>query len=264
MIFTKERFQKLAGILTESDASKNPPETLLDIPVGQMKTVDDFQTYLQRLPKTSLAKLQLEIDTINKEHASQFEGMQTLYHGTTKKKAEKIRRGGFELTAGERSGFMGSTKVVQNQAIFLSGDKGIAHAFGANRDPYGGPEADTIEVKADIHNTLDMTRWGKQIPLDIRKYVVAKLSEYEGADIKRPKQEDMFWMIDQPEIVELIKKSGYDSVRFAESTATKRAMGLEKSSGDTVAVFDPLKLHIAVVPLRNLRDIFEYVKHLAT
>jgi len=63
-LFTKRRFQKLAGILMETNASANYPETLLGIPIGEMKTVDDFQSFLRRLPKTSLIKLQTEIDDI--------------------------------------------------------------------------------------------------------------------------------------------------------------------------------------------------------
>ena len=153
----------------------------------------------------------------------------------------------------------GATETTQNLAIFLSNSKSLAMAFGSNRDEYEGREAEVVKVKADIHNPLNMKKWGRQIPLEIRKIAMAELQAYEGRAIRRPTQEDMFWFIDQPSIVNAIKTLGFDAVVFSESTATKKSLGLGKTDGDTYAVFDTSKLHIAEKKIQGLKGILKYI-----
>jgi len=225
-----------------------------------IKSTEDLSQKLKQMPREEVQTIQDEINKINQKYKSQFSGMVTLYHGTTNAIAEKIKKSGFKLTQGVRSGFLGSEKNIKNQAIFLSDDKSLARAYGANRDPHEGRDAQVLEVKADIKNTLDMTKWGSQIPLEIRKMALKILSDYEGKKIRKPAQEDMYWMIDQPEIVQVIKDEGYDSIRFSESRTTKKTLDI-MGSGDTIAVFDPSKLHIMDLPIKGgLKGVIDYLQ----
>ena len=224
-----------------------------------MEHVHEFQSWLVR-NKDKIQALQDEVNRVNDEYRNSFEGAVTLYHGTSPDVADLIRQGGFQLTKGLRTGgFLSAEYEVDNQAIFLSEDKGLARGYGGNRSDF---EADVqvLEVRANISNTLDMTQWGKQIPLDLRKFMLQALSNYEGKKISRPTQSDMFWFVDQPEIVEEIKAAGYDSIRFAESTATKKSLGLDKTAGDTIAVFDPSRLSVFKLPAAGIGGIFQYLK----
>lgn len=231
-------------------------ENLLTTEFSGIKTVDELRDKIRSMPVAKVREIQAEIDEINGEP---YSGMTTLYHGTTNKIADKIEKEGFKLTRGTRSGFLGSDIPVDNLAVFLSDNKSLARAFGANRDPYGGPDTKVLEVKADINDTLDMTSWGSQIPKEIRSVALESLENYEGRKIKKPTQADMFWLIDQPEVVEAIRKAGYDSVRFSESRATKKALG--EMGGDTIAVFDTSKLHIAVPQISGLQGIINYLNN---
>ena len=184
--------------------------------------------------------------------------MQTLFHGTTSSIAKKIKDGGFKLTKGKRSGFMGIEKEIDNLAIFLSDNKSLARAYGSNRDPHDGRDTDVVEVKADIGNILNMTKWNTAIPLELRKIGLKLISEHEGRNIKKPVQEDIFWLIDQKPFVSEIQNMNYDSVLFSESRATRKALG--GVDGNTIAIFNPKKTHILRNPIINLNDLYEYSK----
>lgn len=202
------------------------------------------------------------MDQLYAKATAKYKGMKPLFHGAPASIINKIRDGGFKLTQGERSGFMGMVKKVQNLAVFLSEDKQLARAFGDNRDPYGGANAGVVEVRANIKKTLDMTKWGKQIPLQVRRVGLDLIEEDEGYRPRKPRQDEMFWLIDQPEFVDEVKAAGYDSVRFKESTATKKALGLDRTSGDTIAVFDMNRLHVVPLPsdtVRSMRGLFSYL-----
>jgi hypothetical protein len=234
------------------------PSHFLRRVLANITSVGELETTLSSLPSGDKERLKQSVKEINENYLQQFEDMPRLYHGTTSDIARKIKESGFRLTEGRRSGFLGAERRVKNQAIFLSDDKGFARAYGANRDPYGGADTEVLEVRANIKNTLDMRKWGGHIPKDLRKLMLKKLSDYEGEEVKRPKQEDMFWLLDQPEVIQMMKKLGYDSARISESRATRRALGIR--SGSTMAVLDPKNLHIPKPPLHTLEDLLELVR----
>lgn len=247
-----QKFQKFSLLLESLD-------TIQEL-IGIVKNQNDMKDKIERLNREDKQELLSAIKDINQKSRQRYSNMLTLYHGTTNPIATKILSGGFQLGKGKRSGFLGSEKVVNNLAIFLSDTKVLARAYGSNRDPHDGRDTRVLEVKANIKNPLDMSIWSGKIPRSIRDVALETLSEYEGRRITRPKQEDMFWMIDQPEIVEAIKEEGFDSVIFVESRATKKALGVNpKEHAATYAVFKPQDIHIVRDALVNMEDLYNHI-----
>jgi hypothetical protein len=136
----------------------------------------------------------------------------------------------------------------------------VAASYGSNRSEHGN-DLEVVEARANLKNGLDMTSWGRQIPEEIRKAALAAISEWEGRRIRKPRQEDIYWFVDQPEIVDMIKKMGYDHVIFGESSASHRSLGVDpKTAGPTYAVFYPELLHIPKPPM-NIGNLFDYLKN---
>ena len=216
---------------------------------GQPSSPEDMRSWLAR-NKDKIPAMQAEINKINDEYMSQFDNMQTLYHGTPN--FEAISKQGFQLTKGQRSGFMGSSQTVDNLGIFLSTNKGMAQAFGQNRADLKNMKV--LEVKADIRNTLNMKDW-KALPLEIRKIAVKLIRDYEGRAVREPSQSDYHWLMDQPIFVNAIKDAGFDSAMFGEGKYVEKHLG---ASGDTVAVFEPSKLHLPQEPLSTMTDIYNH------
>jgi hypothetical protein len=206
-------------------------------------TPNAVREQLQRLSRDDLARLQDELNAMDDAVAARFAGMARLWHGTPASIAEAIRKRGFALTKGRRSGFLGSTHEVDNLAIFLTENKALAAAFGANRTDRYGENVEVLEVYADLRQPLDMTTWAR-VPKPLRVRGEALLGQ------KRPKQEDLFWLVDQPAFVNAVRDLGYDAIRFTESAETVKALGLGRKGEVTVAVLDPTRLHVAP-PLRG-------------
>ena len=227
---------------------------------ANISTDEELASWLRSISKGNLEKMQKEVDAINNQYKLRFSNMQKLYHGTTSKIANQIRKGGFLLTKGKRTiGFMNAEKTVNNLAVFLSRNKSMARAYGVNRDPYGGSDTEVLEVMADIHKILDMTKFGSHIPTNVRKTIIGALNWYSGRKTKQPNQSDIYWLVDQPEVVNAITENGYDAVEFNESRTTKKQLGV-LDSGTTVAVFNPRLLHLINVPLKTLQDIVDYTQ----
>lgn len=210
-------------------------------------SVDDVRDQLKRLSREDLARLQDELNAMDDAVAAQFATMTRLYHGAPRSITERIRAQGFKRVKGRRSGFLGATWEVENLAIFLAEDKRLASVFGGNRVDRPGDSAETLEVFADIHQPLDMTVWAR-VPKPLRVLGERIVGARYGT--KRVKQDDMFWLIDQPEFVDAVKAQGFDAIRFLESADTVRSLGLPRKGMVTVAVFDPARLHV-VPPARG-------------
>ena len=251
-------FEKaLEDAIEKSEVSEAPApisNPLDQIPMGDFEGYYDFQKWL-RSNRDKIPELQRQLDIeIEKQKEKYKESIaafpKVLYHGTTIEIANSIAEEGFKITEGLRAGILGSNVSVQNQAIFLSDTKDLATSFGKNRTS-SGRQYVVLEVRSSINNTLDMTKWSASIPLSLRRLMLSELSEWEGERITRPRQEDFHWFLDQESIVSEIKKMGYDSVKFSESTSTKKSFGLPKDSGYTYAVFDPAKLEVFNPPKMN-------------
>lgn len=255
MLLVIKEIYKMYSVVEKIDnlLNENNKKILRDL-LNNPQTVNDIDNAISNMDKESKKKV---LDIIR--DVSKGESKYTLYHGTTNKIADDIIERGFRVTTGKRSGFMGSEREVQNLGIFLSDSEQLAHAYGANRDKYDGKDTTVLTVYPQISNMLDMRTWNSKIPLDIRKTSLEALSREEGKEIKKPTKEDMYWLMDQPEIVNLIKQNGYDSVVFSESPQTKRELGVSSSiKANTYLVFEPSKLKVK----RKLKTKEELLKFL--
>lgn len=175
-----------------------------------------------------------------------------LYHGTPKYK--DILDNGFKITNGQRSGFMGSTKQVENQGIFLTDSKIIAHRFGENR---GDRNYKVLSVCANIHNILDFSEL-KNIPKDIIKLGLNICNAYNGSKKTKLARKDIWWLLDNKDFCNLIKENGYDSVKFQEEYTQSKKDG--DINANTYLVFDVKKLSLKTDKLNTLEEVFNQIK----
>ena len=208
-------------------------------------TPNAVREQLQRLSRDDLARLQDELNGLDDAAAARLVGMTRLWHGAPASIAERIREKGFARTKGRRAGFLGATYEVDNLAIFLTENKALAEAFGRNRTDRHGEGTEVLEVYADLRQPLDMTMWAK-VPKPLRELGEKLVQGYFHQ--KRPKQEDLYWLVDQPAFMDAVRDLGYDAVRFHEGAATVKALGLGRKGEVTVAVLDPTRLHVAPPP----------------
>lgn len=244
-----KQYLKCNSLMVESPNTKEEILSLLDYPENEKQTKNNFLN----LSKDKKQEVINKLENINKHRLKN-----EMYHGTTNAIADEIKKNGFKLTKGQRSGFMGSDKTVENLGIFLSDDSNLAKGYGVNRDKHDGRDTAVLTVIPNINKTLDMTKWDSTIPLSIRKLGLVLVSEEEGKNIKKPAQSDMFWLADQKEFIDKIKTEGYDSIKFKESSATKKALGVAKSDANTYMVFDPDKIKIKK-GVKTFRDLVEYL-----
>jgi GNAT superfamily N-acetyltransferase len=214
-------------------------------------TPNAVREQLQRLSRDDLARLQDELTALDDASIARFTGMTRLWHGAPASIADKIRERGFARTKGRRSGFMGSTFEVDNLALFLTENKALAEAFGRSRSGRG-EGTEVLEVYADLRQPLDLTVWAK-VPKSLRALGEKLLAAHGGS--KKPKQEDVFWLIDQPAFMDAVRDLGYDAVRFYESAETVKSLGLARKGEVTVAVLDPARLHVAPPPRGTLGSL---------
>jgi hypothetical protein len=214
--------------------------------VKDCNNYDDFLTLIKSFSDIDKKYLQEYADKINNPTDKGI----LLYHGTGKYK--DILDNGFKITKGERSGFMGGINEVDNQGIFLTDNKTVAHFFGENR---AYRNYDVIHVYANLKNCLDFTDL-KNIPLDIKKLGLFLINEYEGTNKKTLARRDIWWLLDIKEFVDLLKNKGYDSVRFKEDYKIKIPQ-----ESNTYLVFDTNNLTIKKPIIKNLQDFYEYIKN---
>lgn len=223
----------------------------LEIPENlDLTTFDTFRNSLYQLSKEQLRQLQDIWDELKNNSVS---GWIELYHGTPRKHAEEIKRSGFKLTKGERSGFLGATKIVDNQGIFLSDSRRVAHFYGSNRAD-GSSEVLTVYVDPSS-KILDIDQ---KIPPAINRLGVDILKQWDGKTRRKIPILEWWWLLDRPEFSQFIKKQGYDGVRFREDLHIRRMAG----SGNTYIIFDPDKIKIKDGPgtMNTLHSFYSWLK----
>jgi GNAT superfamily N-acetyltransferase len=225
-------------VKTNPNPRRRNPSVFDTLTPGDLPSIRE---QLRKLSPENQGRLQDELNAMDDALAASLAGRMRLYHGTQRDIAEGIRARGFARTKGKRSGFMGATYEVENQGIFLTENRALAEAFGRNRSDYG-KGTEVLEVFADVRSPLDMTVWSK-VPKPLRVLGERLVSARYGQ--KKPKQEDMFWLIDQPEFMDAVRASGYDAVRFYEGAATVKSLGLGRKGEVTLVVLDPSRLQVA-------------------
>jgi len=258
----------LIAIISEGQKSKTPAlQKILGggrssavEKIGGFSSIEELRSILSGLEGSEIQSIQDELDAADAELSSALARFPSFYHGSTLPIIEKIREGGFKLTKGRRSGFLGSDVQVDNLAVFLSKSKAMARAYGQNRDATGGRNSGVIEVKVKTSSTFNMNSWGTTTPLDIRKVALGLIYKEIGRKVRKPRQDDIYWLVDQPEFIHILQAYGYDSASFMESPSTLRSLGLDKSEGQTLAVFDPSDIFLSPKPFRGIGGLFRYLK----
>ena len=217
------------------------------------KSADEFIESLKQKTNEEKKKIIEMLETMNNEKYTNFSKnskIKKLYHWTNKDFDN------FELTDGHRTGFMGSTYLVKNKAIFLSEDKQLARFYGENRSDVLGGKMKLLEVYPDIRNPLDLT---KVIDKNIKKKALELIKEYDGEKRNSIPIKYQEWLLDSEEFIKVLKENWYDSVRFNEWASFKSGNNSIKNKENiTVAVLDPSKLLIyKPASTSQLKQIYE-------
>lgn len=103
---------------------------------------------------------------------------------------------------------------------------------------------------------LDIKRVG--LRLILRRGGAGRVNnDYNGSKLKSIADRDWFWLLDQTEIVNMIKNKGYTGVQFREGAATKRLAGVK--DGHTYLIFDPASIQIKERDGMTIKDFYEWL-----
>ncbi len=218
-------------------------------PLDSFKTREEFVSFLKR---SSVQERQAILDWAEKinygEYARKLGTSHPvlLYHGSPQ---DKIASQGFQVTMGQRNiGFMGAGYSVQNQGVFMTDSKEMAHFFGSNRSD-GGRNYRVYTAYANLDHIFDATG---VMPLHFRKLGLKLIGNYYGKKKSKLAESDIWWLLDRPEFVQLIKDAGYTAVRFKENYAIRKQTS---KSAFSYLVFDPVHLMIKQPSNDMLRDV---------
>ena len=220
-------------------------ESLQD-PRIDLSTFETFMASMKKLPRDELIRFN---EMMIAERERRRQGLTKLYHGTSPKAAQNIRDQGFQLTKGQRSGFMGAIDEVDNQGIFLTDAESLARYFGGNRSEFEGDHK-LLEVYVDTSRVLDAT--GK-VPRELHRLGAKLINDYEGTKFRSIPAQEWWWVLDQPEFVNAVKQMGYTGVKFQESKAVRN----EGGEGNTYLIFDPSSIHQLSF---TVEDFYEWLK----
>jgi len=174
-----------------------------------------------------------------------------LYHGSPQ---ESIDHQGLQIRTGQRSrGFMGANYEVQNQGIFMTDSKNMAHYFGSNRSNYG-KDYKVYEAYCNVDPILDLS---KPFTGQIKKIGLNLVNKYSGTSKTKLAESDIWWLLDQSEFIEFIKKAGYASIKFKEDYSIRK--NIDKNSYSYL-IFDPSRIMIKSQP--NLDVVIQKINQM--
>jgi hypothetical protein len=220
-----------------------------------MSSYESFNKSLSKIPREQLMQLSGVLDQMREKIRKPHAGYIELYHGAPQKHAEDIRKNGFKITKGKRSGGITGLEYeeeVDNQGIFLTDSKPMAQFFGSNRSDY---ENDWKMFTCYVDSTKIVS--SDNMALDIKRVGLRLINDYNGSKLKSIADRDWFWLLDQTEIVNMIKNKGYTGVQFREGAATKRLAGVK--DGHTYLIFDPASIQIKERDGMTIKDFYEWL-----
>jgi len=224
-------------------------ENQLPPPLDSFRTKDDFLAFLKKATKEDRQAILDWAEKINHEQYTKKLGTDrpvTLYHGSPQ---DKIAHQGFQVTMGQRSsGFMGASYSVQNQGVFMTDSKEMANYFGSNRSD-GGRNYRVYTAYANLDHVFDTT---KGMPLEFRKVGLKLINDYYGKKKTKLAESDIWWLLDRPEFVQLVKGAGYTAVKFKEDYAIRKQTS---KAAFSYLVFDPSHLVVKQPGNDMLRDV---------
>jgi hypothetical protein len=219
------------------------------LPFANFETKQDFIAWLK---KSSNQDKQEILDWAGKinyaEYAKKLDTRNPviLYHGSPQ---DKIAQNGFQVTMGERSsGFMGASYTVRNQGIFMTDSKEMAHYFGSNRSD-NGRNYQVYTAYGNLDHVFDATI---NMPLQFRKIGLKLINDYYGKKKTKLAESDIWWLLDKPEFVQLIKDAGYTAVKFKETFTIRKQ---SSKTSFSYLIFDPSHLLVKQNSNDMLKDI---------
>ena len=217
--------------------------------------VHDQQSLSRRIRQLSDADkhaLQADLDADRAARADPNAARERVWHGAPHRNScwpgkcakncvvAAIKQDGFRLTKGERTSFFGGMPMdedVENHAIFTAYSPATARAWGVNRSG-SQQQVEVLERYVDAAPILDM-RDGKLPPA-----LAKKAQSVLGIGRRKVPRWASHHLLDDASFVEAVKAAGYASVRFKEDPNSLRAINLDPASAaDTLAVFDPSRIH---------------------
>lgn len=224
-------------------------ENLTPTVLDGIQSKEQFLAFLKRSSAEQRQAISDWAEKINTENYLKKIGTSSavmLYHGSPQ---DKIAQQGFQITMGQRSsGFMGASYSVQNQGIFMTDSKEMANYFGSNRSD-GGRNYRVYAAYANLDKIFDATAG---IPLQFRKLGLKLINDYYGKKKTKLAESDIWWLLDRPEFVDLIRSAGYTAVKFKEDFAIRKQTS---KSAFSYLVFDPSHLVVKSPSNDIVRDV---------
>jgi len=223
-----------------------------------ISSYDELEEKIKKLNSKEAEEILAWVRELNDDHIKKKLGItKLLYHGSPQKKIEKE---GLQITKGERSGFMGSTRTVQNQGIFLTDSKRMARFFGENRAE-NRSDAVVYEAFVKLGKVLDLTN-PSSLSGPLKKLGLKLINEDERISKTKLATKDVWKLLDMPDFTKTVKTEGYDTVRFKEEPHVNKASG--EASSHTYMVFDPaniiLRNNEKNYKITSLQDVWEHLK----
>jgi len=218
--------------------------TDFDLTGIDMTSAETFVQSMSRIPRERVVVLNNEFVKRREQHDAQYSSLTKLYHGAPERSRVgdryldihgEIVRDGFKLTKGRRTIGLGDY-LVDNLGIFLSDSKSIAQFFGDNRDDHG--RGRVIECRVDTRRLYDSS----VAKGEIAAVGLSLINEYKGTTKTKLALRDWWWLVDQPELVNMVQQTGFTGILFKETTGVRRAAN--SFDGHTFFIFDPKSIHI--------------------
>jgi hypothetical protein len=228
-------------------------ETTLPLDGIDLSSFQNFLNSLKRVPREQVSELQKILTDMQRKLRQPHEGYAELYHGTPNNIADIIIKNGFRLTQGRRGGFMGLTNHVDNQGIFLTDQKSLAHYFGSNRSDGHPGDYRLITCYTDISHVLRID----QAPRPIIRFGLKMINDYNGTNVRKIAQQQWWWLLDQKPFVDALKAAGYTGAKFQEAAPIRRAS--QSPDAHTFLIFDPTTIKIAELTKITIEDFYKWL-----
>jgi len=231
-------------------------ESMLPQELQGINSQQEFNDRLKQIGPAGRENVLNWVKEINREGYAKKLGTSNpilLHHGSPNMDLKELKP-----MPGKRSlGFLGAMYDVENLGVFMTNSKPIANYFGSNRSKYGR-DYKVYDAYCKVENPLNVNN----IPLTAKKIGLQLVNSYNGTKKTKLAMEDIWWLLDKPQFVDEIKKSGYDAMVFTESRKIRKESG--DLGGLTYFIMNPNNI-LMVAPhndtIKNLDDLYAMINN---
>jgi hypothetical protein len=228
-------------------------ETTLPLDGIDLSSFQNFINSLKRIPREQIQALQAILADMQRKLRQPHGGYAELYHGTTNQFADIIAKSGFVLTQGRRGGFMGLTTYVENQGIFLTDTKSLAHYFGSNRSDGHPGDYRLITCYTDVSHVMQIGQASRPIV----RLGLKLINDYNGTNVRKIAEREWWWLLDQKAFVAALRAAGFSGAQFKEAAPIRRAS--QSPDAHTVLIFDPTAIKIAQLTKITIENFYVWL-----